>query len=278
MPTPDVAAARQRVRNADAANRLRKGFAPGDVQRIQERAEQRAQAHAAARLVRNKAAALRLSRIETKGFVEKLRDAFRAPEERLERTLTERFSAAKSIADGVAPEPDWLLAARHAKADLQRRYGKAWMKSSTSWEAFKSLKGRKPSWAFRPLAYRRWKREMDRLRAVAVKASDRTASLKERRDVAQWELESAERRWKDDPSRKRIEEPSKDSKFEAMRELKLIGEIRRMVKQDPLNGRRSLQDLADEAAERIRKKDYEERLKRELRPPEPGGAGGPKGP
>lgn len=208
--------------------------------------------------------------------MEKLRDVFRTPEERLERTLTERFSAAKSIADGVASEPDWLLAARHSKSHLQRRYGKAWAKSSTSWDAFKDLKTRKPSWALRPLAYRRWKQEMDRLRSIAVKASDRKASLKKRRDVAQWELESAERRWKNDPARKRIEEPSKDSKFEAMRELKLIGEIRRVVKEDPLNGRRSLQDLADEAAERIRNKDYEERLKRELRPPEPDGAGGLK--
>lgn len=261
---PAVVGARQRVRNSYAANCLRKGFAAGDVQKIRERAEQRAQAHAASRLVRNKAAALRLSRIATKGFVEKLRNVFRAPEERLDRKLTERFSAAKSIADGVAPEPGRLLAARHARADLQRRYGKAWAKSSTSWDAFNALKARKPSWALRPLAYRRWKQEMDRLRAFAVRASGRTQSLKDRRDVAQKELESAELCWKEDPARKAIEEPSRESKFEAMRELKLIGVIRRMCREDPLNRRRSLQDLADEAARRIQKMDYEERLRREL--------------
>ncbi|GGB63434.1 hypothetical protein GCM10011316_39120 [Roseibium aquae] len=209
---------------------------------------------------------IRLSRIETRGFMAKLRDVFRGSEEKLDRQLTVRFAAAKAIVDGHPPEPEWLLAARHTKVELQRRYSKAWMKASTSWEAFKSLKERKPNWALRPVAYRRWKREMDRLRSIAVKASDRKAFLKERRDVSQWQLESAERHWKDHPSRKRLEEHSKDSKFEAMRELKLIGEIRRMTKDDPINRRRPIDQLAGEAAENIQKRDYEERFQCEIDP------------
>ncbi len=238
----------------------------GEVQRICERAEQRAQAYATRRFIRNKAAAIRLSRIETRGFMAKLRDVFRGAEEKLDRQLAVRFAAAKAIVDGHAPEPKWLLGARQKKVELQRRYSKVWMKSSNSWEAFRSLKERRPNWALRPFAYRRWKREMDRLRSIAVKASSRKMSLKDRRDVAQVKLESAERRWKDHHSRKEIEGLSKDSKFEAMRELKLIGEIRRMMKEDPINMRLPIERLAEEASERIRKRDYEEKLKCEIDP------------
>lgn len=96
--------------------------------------------------------------------------------------------------------------------------------------------------------------------------------MRKRRQVAQRELEAAENRWKRDPERRAIEQTSSEAKFDALRELKLVSEIRKMCREMPSYRSRSIQGLIEEAVERLRRQDYEQKLNWELKHEEPTGA------
>ena len=217
-------------------------------------------------------AAIRLRRATSKPLFEKLRDWLRSPEERLERHLTERFSRAKSIADGVVPEPQWLLNERQAKSKLALQASATWFAKNDAWAAVASHKEKKNWWAYTPWGWRAWSRKNAHLVAAASSATKRHELVRKRRQVAQRELEAAENRWKHDPERRAIEQTSSEAKFDALRELKLVSEIRKMCREMPSYRSRPIRGLIEEAVERLRRQDYEQKLNWELKHDEPTGA------
>ncbi|CTQ47705.1 hypothetical protein LAL4801_06167 [Roseibium aggregatum] len=256
-----VEPAQRRLKNAAAANRLRKGFQPGDVEKIRRRAEQRGAAIAAKKRLMNAKAAESLSAIDAGSLLGQLRNAFRSPEERMERFLTQHFSRAKAIADGVAPEPKRLTDARHAMSTAQRKTSDAWFAKNAAWDQVKAHKENRSLWSL-TFGARGWAQRNRALTAAAAKASSRHKASKEQRDLRKFELKVAEDAWKRDPRRTAIEEPTSEEKFDALRQMKLMKEMRSMIKEDPLNKKRDPQELLEEARERVDRREHEQALEK----------------
>lgn len=214
----------KRSGNRIAAARLRHRLSSCDIRRLRQEAERRADAFAARRAIQREVAAMRLCKATSTPLFEKLRDWLRSPEERLERHLADRFSRAKAIADGVVPQPQWLLNAKHAKSRMALQASATWFAKNDAWAAVASHKEKKTWWVYTPWGRRAWSRKNAHLVSAARSATKRHELVRKRRKVAQLKLRAAENRWKRDPERRVIEPASSEAnRYKAAWNKPLVG-------------------------------------------------------
>ncbi|MEP3049574.1 MAG: hypothetical protein ABJL55_17115 [Roseibium sp.] len=248
------------VRHKIAAVRLRQKLTPAAIAKIKDSANFKARQKAA----RRRRAIARLSKIDAPGIRERIASVFRSSEENLGRLLNERQALAEARANESRAEPADLTAARHALTKASVRRGKTFANFQKAIHNLKKHQDTKPPWGYIQ-AYFAWKKKRDSVRTTAdrLKAKDRIAAQNKRDATEKFDaLKSA---WDKNPEKRFVEKRDATEIFEAKRELALIAEVRRIVREDPARASLKLETLFGVANQQLQKKDEEREIRCQMK-------------
>jgi hypothetical protein len=270
---------RRRRRGKAAAVRLQNGVSSQDVRDIRTAATAAADAYVVRRRVARAGALEKLRRVGRDQGFRKFLGWLRDPHERLNLLLNAEHDKAQAIVDR-GDVPAELAELRKSAKAIQMAYGKADAALTRSRSGLVEIDARRPSWLY--LFERiQWRSDRDRARLAMLAAEQHRTRTKAERDDIRSSLDMSEAAWKRDPNRPEAERRLKAERFEALREIALISEVRRIVKEDPKRAVLGTDRLFGVAAKGLEIRDREKKTNEEIRRYEQDltpGASGPRPP
>lgn len=258
-----------------AQARLRAAISAADIQTIKNLAARKAKERAA----RRRLAIAKLTRIDVPSIRERVAALFRSRRTNLDRFLNQKQAGAEAVIHNTKPEPEALTAARHAVSAANKQRGDAYARFEKVRRLLDEHYQNKPSWLY-VNTYRQWKERRDRLTLFRNRASDRNQAAK----LAQMSARDTEKQlsdsWHRNPDRHRAEKMSDSAIFEAKREIALIYEVRRILREDPDRVHMRIESLLALANTRLEQLDIDREIKKHLvssRPDHPEMTWKPKG-
>ncbi|CTQ77573.1 relaxase/mobilization nuclease domain-containing protein [Roseibium alexandrii] len=255
----------QHAKNRVAEAKLRARITPADFQKIRNAAELKARQKAARRMV----AIARIRQAGPISFSERISALFRSRRTNLDRLLNRKQAAAEAIVLNTKPEPDALTKARHAVSAANKKRGDAYAQFEKTRKRLDDHYLNKPAW-LRVNAWRNWNERRNRLTLLRNKASVQNQAAKLAQMVARDTEKQLSDAWHRNPDRHCAEKKSDSAIFEAKRELSLIHEVRRILREDPDRVHMRIESLLALANTRLEQRDIDREVKNHLESSHPG--------